>query len=203
MAVAEMERRGGWIQTFTSRQFWPLDARPEEVDIRDIAHGLSMLCRYAGAVREFYSVAQHCVLMSEAVAPEHALAALLHDATEAYVVDLPNPVKRFMPEYMNIENALWLIIAEHFGVPGMLPPEVHDADARIVIDERAALMGRVFHSWGAIDGMKPLGVNITPWTPAHAEFRYLSRFYDLHVREIRSLMSETPRTIGDREGDNE
>ena len=194
MAVAKTDRRGGWIQTFTSRQFWPMDARPDEVDIRDIAHGLSMLCRYAGAVREFYSVAQHCVLMSEAVAPEFALQALLHDATEAYVVDLPNPIKRFMPEYVAIENALWLVIAEHFDVPGMLAPEVHDADARIVIDERAELMGRVFHSWGAIDGMKPLGVDIESWAPARAEYRYLLRYANLRFLE-------TARTIGERKGD--
>jgi 5'-deoxynucleotidase YfbR-like HD superfamily hydrolase len=184
-------RRGGWIQTFTGKAFWPLDARADEVDITDIAHALSMLCRYAGHVRKFYSVAQHCVLMSEAVAPENALQALLHDATEAYVVDLPTPVKRYMPDYIATEFDLWQVIAEHFGVDPELPDEVHSADARIVIDERAALMGKVFRSWGAIDGQKPLGVEIRSWSPAEAESRYLERF---------EILNKTPRTISDRRG---
>jgi hypothetical protein len=186
-------RYGGWIQTFTGRAFWPLDARANEVDIRDIAHSLSLLCRYAGHVRTFYSVAQHCVLMSEAVAPENALVALLHDATEAYVVDLPAPVKRFMPEYVKAEDALWLVVAEHFGISAEVPAEVKLADSRIVIDERAALMGSATRLWGASEGKKALGVHIEPWQPEDAEAYYLSRYCE--------LTGETARTISDRGGD--
>src|SRR4051812_20612492 len=90
--------RGDWMQTYTGRAFWPLDAQPEDVDPLDIAAALSMLCRYGGHVSRFYSVAEHCLLMSEAVAPEHALWALLHDATEAYMGDMVRPLKRQMPE---------------------------------------------------------------------------------------------------------
>ena len=87
-------RKGDWIQTFTGRAFYVLDPRPEDVDIEDIAHALSMQCRFAGHCREFYSVAQHSVTASWLVPPEDALWGLLHDAAEAYVVDLPRPIKR-------------------------------------------------------------------------------------------------------------
>ncbi len=182
-------RVGGWIQTFTGRSFWPLDARPSEVHIEDIAHSLSLLCRFAGHVRRFYSVAEHCVLMSYAVSPVNALAALLHDATEAYVVDLPAPVKKFMPEYRRAEDALWLVIAKRFGLPAAIPDEVHQADQRIVSDERAVLMAPSSRPWIKI---RPLGVCVTGWPPHAAEDRYLFRFSEL--TGYRYLKYETEET---------
>ena len=82
-------RRGGWIQTYTGRQFWPLDPRIEDIDIHDIAHALSHQCRYSGHCLRFYSVAEHSVLLSHHVAGEHMLWALLHDAWEAYLAAIP------------------------------------------------------------------------------------------------------------------
>ena len=58
--------RGSWMQTFTGRQFFPLDPHPNDVDPVDIAHALSLICRYGGHTRRFYSVAEHCVLLSYA-----------------------------------------------------------------------------------------------------------------------------------------
>ena len=66
-------RKGDWMQTYTGRQFWPIDPRANEVHIEDIAHALSMMCRYNGHCRTFYSVAEHSVLVSQHVPPEHAL----------------------------------------------------------------------------------------------------------------------------------
>jgi 5'-nucleotidase len=170
--------RGDWMQTYTGRRFYPLDPRPEEVDPADIAHALSLLCRFGGHVDRVYSVAEHCVLMSEAVAPEHALAALLHDATEAYVVDVPRPVKRNLEGYAAIEAAVWVAIATRFIVNVELPPEVHEADNRILLDERTALMPRA-ERWNIDDQFSPLGVTIEGWPPALAEQRYLARLRDL------------------------
>jgi hypothetical protein len=170
--------RGDWMQTHSGRRFYPLDPRPEEIDAEDIAHALSLLCRYGGHVDRFYSVAEHCVLMSEAVAPEHALAALLHDATEAYVCDVPRPLKRVLTGYRDIEDRVWYAIAVHFSIDLVLPSEVHEADNRILINERTALMRRS-ERWGVDDTHLPLPVEVTGWAPADAEDRYLTRLEEL------------------------
>lgn len=167
--------RGDWMQTHTGARFYPADPRADEIDLRDIAHALSLLCRYGGHVDRFYSVAEHCVLMSEAVAPEHALAALLHDATEAYVVDVPRPLKRYLPEYRAIEDRVWLAIAQRFGVDPILPAAVHEADNRILVNERAALLS-LAEPWPMLADLAHLPVTIEGWAPAYAEHRYLSRF---------------------------
>ena len=187
MTTDRIERgwtRGDWMQTFTGRQFYPLDPRPDEIDPADIGHALSLLCRYGGHVDRFYSVAEHCVLMSKSVAPEHALAALLHDATEAYVVDVPRPLKRYLDGYREIEAAVWGAICVRFHVAGDLPKEVKDADDRILLTERNALMSRTRHAW-AQESLDPLDVVITGWSPPEAERRYLNR--------LTALTPQTPR----------
>lgn len=170
--------RGDWMQTYSGRRFYPLDPRPSEIEPEDIAHALSMLCRYAGHVDRFYSVAEHCLLMSGAVAPEHALAALLHDATEAYVVDVPRPLKRYLPEYRGIEDRVWGAIAIRFGLDLEVPAEVKEADTRILLTERDALM-RNAGRWSQDDTYEPLAVQIEAWAPGEAEGRYLSRLAEL------------------------
>lgn len=171
--------RGGWMQTFTGRQFFPLSPEPLDIDVRDIAHALAMICRYGGHTNRFYSVAEHCVLMSEAVAPEHALWALLHDATEAYVGDMVRPLKQHMPDYCAAEDRLMAVIADRFGLDGSVPPdEVKDADNRILLDERAALLPHPPAAW-AQDHLEPLGVTISGWQPGLAELLYAERLRDL------------------------
>jgi hypothetical protein len=171
--------RGDWMQTYTSRAFYPLDPRPEDIDPADIAHALSMLCRYGGHVSRYYSVAEHCVLMSHAVSADNALWALLHDATEAYVGDMIRPLKRSMPAYCEVESRLMVVICERFGLDPTCPAEVKVADGRILHDERAALMGPAPLRWASIEHLSPLGVAIHGWAPAEAERRYLARLTDL------------------------
>lgn len=166
--------RGEWMQTYTGRRFYPADPRPDEVEPEDIAHALSLLCRYGGHVDRFYSVAEHCVLLSEAVAPEHALAALLHDATEAYVVDVPRPLKLMLPAYREYEDRVWYAVARRFGLDLILPAEVEAADTRILLTERNALMSRTRYPWAQED-LEPLPVTVTGWTSEKAERRYLNR----------------------------
>lgn len=94
-------RVGPWIQTFSGRKFFVFDPRPEDVDIEDIAHGLSNTCRFSGQVSKFYSVAQHSVLVSQCVflatgSSSLALSSLLHDASEAYTGDFPSPWKKLV-----------------------------------------------------------------------------------------------------------
>jgi hypothetical protein len=177
----DKERRtgGDWMQTWTGVRFYPLDPQPEDIDLGDIAHALSLLCRYGGHVDRFYSVAEHCILMSQAVASENALAALLHDATEAYVCDVPRPLKRYLPHYQMIEASVWRAIAIRFGISETLPSEVDVADSSIILTERDALMVKATPPWYQDGRFKPLPVTIEAWSPAEAEQRYLSRFAKL------------------------
>jgi uncharacterized protein len=174
-----MSARGDWIQTYTGKAFYPLDPRPEDVDIVDIAHALSNLCRFNGHCLRFYSVAEHSVLLSRAVAPEHALWALLHDAAEAYLADVPRPTKRMLPAYADMETRILSAIAARFGLAADIPPAVKDADLRILTDERLKIMATPPQPWST-DGV-PLGVQIFGWVPARAadiflhEFGYLRR----------------------------
>jgi hypothetical protein len=166
--------RGDWMQTFTGRRFYPLDPRSDEIDPADIAHALAHLCRYGGHVDRFYSVAEHCVLMSEWVEPQYALAALLHDATEAFVVDVPRPLKRQLPGYREIEDRLWGVIAIKYGLDLALPTQVKEADDRILLTERNALMSRA-ETWWQDGWMLPRPVVVEGWMPQVAEDRYAAR----------------------------
>ncbi|WP_209744070.1 HD family hydrolase [Klebsiella michiganensis] len=93
-----------FIQTFTGKHFNYLDIQQDAIEIEDIANALSNICRFAGHLPEFYSVAQHSVLTSNLVPQEFALEALLHDAAEAYLQDIPAPLKRLLPGYRAIED---------------------------------------------------------------------------------------------------
>lgn len=171
--------RGDWMQTYTGLRYFPMDPRPEDIDPRDIAHALSLLCRYGGHIDRFYSVAEHCVKLSYTVTPENALSALLHDATEAYVVDVPRPVKRYLADYRMVEAKVWRAIAMHFGVAEELPLEVHAHDTRILLNERGVLMRNAeFGAW-SMDGLDPLDTTIDGWPPEEAEARYLARLKEL------------------------
>lgn len=171
--------RGDWMQTYSGKRYFPMDPRPEDIDPVDIAHALSLLCRYGGHIDRFYSVAEHCVKLSYTVPPELALQALLHDATEAYVVDVPRPVKRYLADYRMVEDKVWKAIAIHFGVPVELDMAVKEHDTRILLNERQVLMRNAEVGAWSMDGMKPLDTTIDGWPPAEAEARYLARLKEL------------------------
>ena len=98
-----------YIRTYTGKKFYPMDPQPESIDIRDIAHALSLVCRGNGHVNRFFSVARHCINCAmEAEARGYStrviMACLLHDASEAYMSDVPRTFKQFMGEYMEQEE---------------------------------------------------------------------------------------------------
>lgn len=172
------ERNGDFMQTFTGRKFWPMDARANEVCIRDIAHSLSLQCRYAGHCRRFYSVAEHCVHIASwlvGVAPEAALFGLLHDASEAYLIDVPRPVKPFLSGYRDAEAKVMAAVCQRFGLPLEMPAAVHEADERIIADELVNLVRMQWHARHT-DG---LGVTLQYWSPEEAEAQFLDMFYAL------------------------
>lgn len=171
------QRRGDWQQTFTGRKVWPLDPRPEEIFIEDIAHHLSNLCRFAGACREFYSVAQHCLYVSWVCHPADALWGLLHDAPETYVVDIPRPLKRFLEGYKDIENKIQQAVCHRFGLPPDEPESVCLADSILLHTEARDLMGRPPNSWKR--NVEPWREKIIPMTPKAAEWSFLQRYREL------------------------
>lgn len=105
------------IMTRSHIMFDPLKPDPRLINIEDIAHALSMLCRANGHFKSFYSVGQHCInCCNEAAARGYSrrvqLACLLHDGSEAYLSDVTRPVKQELPRYTEIEeplqDAIWL-----------------------------------------------------------------------------------------------
>lgn len=170
-------RKGDFIQTYSGRKFWPLDPQPDEVHIEDIAHALSNICRFNGHVRQFYSVAEHSVFVALNTPIEHRLAALLHDATEAYLCDLPRPVKHCVVGYAEAEHRVWLAVAQRFGLSEELPGIVKVNDNRILLDEREQFMHPTKDDWGL--NCKPLGANLRGWLPREAEAAFLETFWTL------------------------
>ena len=147
------KRLGDWFTTASGKQFWPLDARFEDIDIADIAHALARVCRFGGHCREFYSVAQHSVLVCDLVTAARPhdrhvqLQALLHDATEAYMGDMVQPLKASMPDYKRAEEELWKVIAAKFGVQDGLNPLVKHMDYVALQTERRDLLPETGHVW--------------------------------------------------------
>lgn len=175
----ERERIGDWIQTFTGKAVYPMDLQASDIAIEDIAHSLSMQCRFNGHCLKFYSVAEHSVMMARHFLAngmaEYALPALLHDATEAYLTDVPRPVKPFLFGYKEAEQRAWLAIAERFSLAAELPAEVHDADSRILFDEKAQNMGAAERDWAW--KMEPLGVTLRFWSPRVARDEFMDMYW--------------------------
>ena len=138
----------GKIQTWTGKFVDPLHLRPEDVDLEDIAHHLSMVCRFGGAVRRHYSVAEHSLLVASLVPPEHRLRALLHDAAEAYLGDIVRPMKKQpeMDHYRGCEHRAQRVIFDVFGVDASMKESfVSHADRVALSTERSNLMRHVDH----------------------------------------------------------
>ena len=168
------------IRTYSGLIFWPLNPHPALIGIGDIAHALAHQCRFGGHSRAFYSVAQHSVRVSEICATEDALWGLLHDASEAYLVDVPAPLKQ-LPEfaaYRRAEERLQALIMERFGLSAQQPASVTAADLQLLMIEMRELF----------DIEPGMAVAETKcWSPAVAEERFLERFRQLTGRPTCEL----------------
>lgn len=103
------------IRTFTGKPIDVFNLTIDDICIEDIAHALSNECRWGGHCKEFYSVAQHSIFTSKCATQPNKLAALLHDASEAYLRDIPRPIKHRLPDYKKLEHYVQDIIAQKFG----------------------------------------------------------------------------------------
>jgi len=167
-----------WIQTFTGRKFYPLAPHEDDVDILDIAHALALKCRYSGHCREFFSVAQHSVMVSLMVPySDSALWGLLHDAGEAYLPDVARPIKG----YTNIgpmETRVMLAVANKFQLP-QKPPCVASADLCCLERERRQLMPNPPEEWATARWWDGDCEPFECWSWQHSEQMFLERFKEI------------------------
>ena len=161
------------IMTISGRWIDPLRLHPSEVQIEDIAHALSNICRFTGHVTKFYSVAEHCLRVARMVPPHMEMIALLHDASEAYVADVSRPLKR-QPEfeaYRRLEERVMWAIGKKFGFEWPEPDKVKWADREACRQEGSALVP----GW-TLKPQMPYFDPVVGLTPVRAKKLFLQKF---------------------------
>lgn len=173
------DSEAAWIQTYSGRRFNPTKPNPDAIVIQDIAHSLSMQCRFSGHCKKFYSVAQHSVLVSYICDSQDALWGLLHDASEAYLVDVPRPVKRsgMIEGYLQMEKVMQAAVCKRFGLPLVEPRGVKKADTQLLSTEARDLMSPLHSDWQETEPALPF--KIEAWGPDRAKDMFMKRFFEL------------------------
>lgn len=171
-----------FMQTASGKSFRPTAPTADIIDIGDIAHSLSNICRFAGHTKHFYSVAQHSVIVANIIKDKGGdkrdqFHGLMHDATEAYLTDVPTPVKRLLTEYKPIEEKVYACIAQVFGLDPELPDIVHMADGIALATEAEALMINS-HLWNL--PYEAEDYDITHLSPIRARRLFLKKFKELY-----------------------
>lgn len=166
-----------YIQTAGRNYVDLADPDPDQIDIEDIAHGLSHICRWVGHTRQFYSVAEHSLLCCNCADPEHALEALLHDAAEAYVGDVSTPLKAMLgPIYTDIEQRIDRVIRAKYGLPEQETLVVKRIDQSVMTLELQDIM----HVTTTCQNVpRPRTGSVWYYPPGIAKRAFLSRFYYL------------------------
>jgi uncharacterized protein len=179
---------GPYLQTVSGRWVNPFDPDPTQLDAGDIARALANQCRFGGHCRVFYSVAQHSVIVSELVEQrggdaEDAFAALMHDATEAYLGDMPHPLKHrsalgaaFKAAEVELEQA----IRDHFRIKPDVA-EIKRVDRALLATERRAFSAEDWH-WPELEGVEPLELELSAWSPDEAAQAFARRYAELDAR---------------------
>lgn len=176
-----------WMQTFTGKKVDVILPSDIMFDIRDIAHSLSNQCRFAGHCRTFYSVAEHSIYVSMILPDKLKLCGLLHDATEAYLTDLPRPLKNGpLSNYKEIEDRVQAYLCHWFNVPYPFPREVYHADNVLLATEKRDLLSVPPAEWESLppasDSIRITGM-LRPMGPKVAEFLFLYTYYKLVAKQ--------------------
>lgn len=170
---------GPWITTVSGRRFYFLNPTPDSIRIQDIASSLSKQCRFAGHTRKFYSIAEHSLYVSYlAINP---LEGLLHDASEAFLVDMPTPIKREIKQYAELEDTIMGAIAKRFNIGWPVSDDTHDADKAQLIEEATHLVANAewIHDPIYSSLKRKHGIIPSCFTPDEAFHKFMIRFTQL------------------------
>lgn len=174
----KIEKIEPFIETYSGIKFYFLEPTLDMVDIEDIAHALSMQCRYTGHIKHFYSVAEHSVHVSHLA--KDPLEGLLHDASEAYLTDIASPIKPHLSNYKDIESGIMATVARKFGVTWPVSGDTHDADRAQLKTEARHLLRSGGKDWLKDFPTKRVrGIVPECWTPDQAKMQFLARYEEL------------------------
>jgi 5'-deoxynucleotidase YfbR-like HD superfamily hydrolase len=185
---------GPYLQTVSGRWLNPFDPDPSQFDVGDIARALANQCRFGGHSRVFYSVAQHSVIVSELVEErggdsEDAFAALMHDATEAYLGDMPHPIKHrseLGAAFRAVEDRLGRAIRDRFRIRSGVQ-DIKRVDRALLATERRAFSAETWR-WPELDDVEPLELELRAWPADEAAHAFAQRYAELDARRSgRSL----------------
>lgn len=151
---------------------------PALFTLHAIATGLANTCRFGGQCWPFYSVAEHSIWVSRIVPEEFALHALFHDAAEAFIVDMPKPLKEMLPDYKALERRFEAVLFPALGLPIDMPPEIKKADRVMLATEQRHLM-KNNDDWKWTGSVEPLDIRLRCFTPNYAYVEFKARAREL------------------------
>lgn len=182
--MSDVNPKDVWIQTYTGRRFYPANPQPEQIDLVDIAHSLSNLTRFNGHCKRRFSVAQHCLLVSRLIQEKYqdndlALWGLLHDASEAYICDIPGPIKKIMTEYCVLEEKIMDVIADRFQLQMPIPREIKECDKISLATELRDLMRQPKEGWTGYGNIEPIPAKIKVEKSKKVRIKFIEQFFKL------------------------
>jgi len=173
-------RKGNSIRLSCGGKFWPLDPVVEEIHLHDIVHALSKICRWGGHSLFFYTVAQHCVHVSELGKNKlDQKWGLLHDAAETYIGDMVGPLKIHMPKYKAIEEGIMKLIAKKWDLPYPMPASVKHNDEVITATEGRDIMPGDERTLELIDKRAHRNMKIVGMNTQDARAAFMARYKEL------------------------
>lgn len=174
------------LKTYTGKFVNVFDLRDIDISLVDIAHALSNICRFGGHSSQFLSVAEHSVRVSRACSEDNKLKGLLHDASEAYLMDIPRPLK-YLPEFKfyrlleeEVQNKIFVV----FGLSEGIPKEIHEWDDTLLEIEQCSFMGKQDTS---LMKDKPMSLLTRTWSPTEAKAKFLNTYLQLTTKGLNNV----------------